>query len=84
MQVKDSTGTGTLQGIVELSTGFQHACAVKSDGTLWCWGNNNAGQLGNGSPTSTTLPVQVLGAGGVGFLASVASVSCGDYGACPK
>jgi hypothetical protein len=37
-------------------------CAVKSDGSVWCWGNNSYGQLGIGTtmPTSSTLPVQVL------------------------
>jgi len=42
--------------------GFGHALAVRSDGTVWAWGNNDRGQLGNGStvPLSST-PVQVTG-----------------------
>ena len=33
--------------------------AVKSDGSLWAWGNNSGAQLGNGSTTSTSSPVRV-------------------------
>ncbi|MGE0550750.1 MAG: Ig-like domain-containing protein [Kofleriaceae bacterium] len=39
-----------------------HACAVKSNGTVWCWGAGNYGQLGNGaSPAFVSSPVQVSG-----------------------
>tara|TARA_R110002020_G_scaffold473418_1_gene702630 strand:+ start:611 stop:1792 length:1182 start_codon:yes stop_codon:yes gene_type:complete len=34
-------------------------CAVKTDGTLWSWGNNSAGQLGVGDTTKRSSPVQV-------------------------
>ncbi len=36
------------------------ACAVKTDGTIWCWGDNASGQLGNGNTgTDSSVPVQV-------------------------
>lgn len=41
------------------------AYAVRSDGTLWAWGKNNAGQLGNGTRTDSAVPVQTQGIGGV-------------------
>ena len=41
------------------STDGEHTCAVKLDGSLWCWGANALGQLGVGSTTSSATPVQV-------------------------
>ena len=40
--------------------GEKHAIALKSDGTVWAWGDNAYGQLGNGGSKSATEPVQVL------------------------
>ncbi|MBU1239917.1 hypothetical protein KKF84_03205, partial [Myxococcota bacterium] len=34
-------------------------CATKSDGTLWCWGGNNYGQLGIGNDTISLVPITV-------------------------
>ena len=33
----------------DVSAGEHHSLAVKYDGTLWAWGNNSAGSLGNGN-----------------------------------
>jgi alpha-tubulin suppressor-like RCC1 family protein len=59
VQVKSEDGLGTLANVSKVSTGYQHTCAVKNDGaTMWCWGNNNYGQLANtGVSGYTTLPV---------------------------
>src|SRR6185295_3137956 len=53
--------------VVEVSTGWSHTCARKSDSTLWCWGDNQSGQLGDGILSQTASPVQVsaLGASAV-------------------
>ncbi len=47
-----------LTGTVALAHGFEHACAVRSDGKVLCWGLNSSGQVGNGSnsPTAVTTP----------------------------
>jgi len=42
-----------------LSAGHQHACGVSSVGAVYCWGDNDAGQLGNGSRTASLTPVKV-------------------------
>jgi alpha-tubulin suppressor-like RCC1 family protein/pimeloyl-ACP methyl ester carboxylesterase len=61
-----------LTGAVSVATGFyKYTVAVKSDGTVWAWGFNGAGQLGDGSTTDRPTPVQVSG------LASVVSVAAG-------
>ena len=46
-----------------VSEGLFHACGIKSNGTLWCWGANGNGQLGNNSTDATSLPIQVYGGG---------------------
>ncbi len=40
-----------LSNIIAIAGGDQHSVAVKSDGTLWGWGQNGAGQLGDGTIT---------------------------------
>ncbi len=44
-----------------LAAGSQHTCGIATDGTGWCWGENDAGQLGNGSRSGSTTPVGVRG-----------------------
>jgi alpha-tubulin suppressor-like RCC1 family protein/sugar lactone lactonase YvrE len=44
---------------ISYDTGISHTAAVKRDGTLWTWGSNAYGQLGNGVPTSALLPTRV-------------------------
>jgi alpha-tubulin suppressor-like RCC1 family protein len=44
----------------KVSAGAGHTLALKSNGSLWAWGNNSYGQLGNGSHIDRGLPVQVM------------------------
>lgn len=37
-----------MDGVVSVSLGRDHGAALKSDGTVWCWGYNRPGQLGIG------------------------------------
>lgn len=48
-----------LSGVVAVTAGYWHSLALKSDGTVWAWGNNTSGQLGNNSTTNSSTPVQV-------------------------
>jgi alpha-tubulin suppressor-like RCC1 family protein len=59
--VLNATGTAPLVDIREISAGNNHNLAVANDGTVWAWGDNSAGQLGNGTTTISSLPVQVIG-----------------------
>jgi len=65
-----------------VSAGGSHTCAVKSDNTVWCWGLNAEGQLGNNSTSSSSYPVQVRGNNNSGLLAGVTQVSAGEYFSC--
>jgi hypothetical protein len=50
-----------LAGVVAISSFGWHSLALKTDGTVWAWGNNGQGRLGNGTDISSNLPVQVTG-----------------------
>jgi alpha-tubulin suppressor-like RCC1 family protein len=49
--------------VVSIAAGGMHSLALCSDGTVFAWGNNFYGQLGNGSPASSNLPVAVTTTG---------------------
>lgn len=61
----------TLSNNESSSSGF----AIKTDGTLWAWGANSFGQLGQGNTTALSSPTQI------GALASWLSISAGNYSA---
>jgi alpha-tubulin suppressor-like RCC1 family protein len=44
---------------MSVAAGDFHTVAVRADGTLWTWGDNSQGQLGNGSQVNSSVPVQV-------------------------
>lgn len=50
-------------GARAIAVGGAHSMAVRQDGTVWAWGNNTSGELGDGTTTNRTTPVQVLGPG---------------------
>jgi signal peptidase I len=82
VQVVGAGGVGTLTNVADIAAGLQYSCAAKDDGTAWCWGLNNKGQLGNNSTTDSSTPVQVVGAGGVGTLTNVAEIAAGLQHSC--
>ncbi|MFO0477358.1 MAG: T9SS type A sorting domain-containing protein [Bacteroidota bacterium] len=54
-----------LTNVVAIAAGRFFSMAVKSDGTVWTWGQNLYGQLGNGNTTDSNVPVQVSGLTGI-------------------
>ncbi|MBI2148524.1 hypothetical protein HYU23_02495 [Candidatus Woesearchaeota archaeon] len=50
-----------LQGIKAISAGGDHTCALKNDGTVWCWGGNGFGELGDNTKIKSNVAVQVIG-----------------------
>lgn len=45
--------------VTKMAMGATHACSINSSGKLFCWGDNGSGQLGNGSYTSSDIPVPI-------------------------
>jgi len=60
-----------LAGMTEVAAGQRHSIALKNDGTVWTWGGNNSGQLGNGTFADSRTPVLVAG------LSNVTAISAG-------
>ena len=54
-----------LTPVTQVAAGGLHSLALRSDGTVWAWGNNFFGQLGDGTVTASSTPVQVPGLTGV-------------------
>ena len=54
----DGAGDGNLPTMpVAIAAGDEHTCALPGDGSVWCWGRNEGGQLGNGSVETSATPV---------------------------
>jgi alpha-tubulin suppressor-like RCC1 family protein len=50
---------GTDTNWESVSTGSSHTVAIKTDGSLWAWGNNSSGQLGDGTTTTRLSPTRI-------------------------
>lgn len=78
VQVVGAGGTGRLTSVAAIAGGTYHSLALKGDGTVWAWGRNFSGQLGNNDNIGASVPVQVVGAGGTGSLTDVAAIAGGS------
>ena len=58
-------GNSVVQVAAGWATRFGHGLEVRTDGTVWAWGNNFAGELGDGTTTTRLAPVQATGLTGV-------------------
>lgn len=69
---------GLSTGVVDISVGESFACAVRSNGSLVCWGSNSNGQLtpGTGDSDPHPAPVEVPGISGVVSVAAAYSSVC--------
>lgn len=69
------SGLGT--DIVAIAPGGSHTCVLASGGGVWCWEQNNRGQLGDGTTTDSIVPVTVSG-----LASSVSAVATGGEHTC--
>lgn len=74
VQVQNSTNTGALSNVKELALGNTHSCALKSDGSVQCWGTNSAYSLGDNSGAAG-LPRNVIDTDGSSSLSSITKIS---------
>jgi hypothetical protein len=71
-----TTTVAGLTDAVALGTGSQHACAVRKNGQVVCWGKNDRGQLGDGTTKDARAPVAVQGLPRARALTSCAYGDC--------
>jgi alpha-tubulin suppressor-like RCC1 family protein len=67
LQVKE------INDVADIEAGMHFSIALKNDGTVWAWGRNDYGQLGNDEVTDTSTPIMVPG------LASIKSIAAGAH-----
>jgi hypothetical protein len=59
-----------------IAAGYLHTCAVLADHTVWCWGANGYGQLGDGTTTSSPTPVAASG------ISTAVAITAGNWHTC--
>ena len=59
-----------LAGVTTIAAGCGFSLALRSDGSVWAWGGNTVGQLGNGSTASSAVPVKITGVSQVTAIAA--------------
>ncbi|MCX7927480.1 MAG: autotransporter-associated beta strand repeat-containing protein [Candidatus Omnitrophica bacterium] len=73
-------GGGTyLHNIIRIAAGGYHSIALAEDGTVFAWGYNEFGQLGNGSTENSATPVQVHGLNNEGVLSNISKIAAGGF-----
>ena len=71
-----------LTGIVQITAGYTHNCALTSDGVVKCWGDNFRGMLGDNSTITRFTPVAVLAGPGLPPLSGVIAIGAGVTHSC--
>lgn len=84
-QVADGTSSGTqltpypvdpVSTYTDVAMGWNHGCALRSTGVVYCWGRGDLGQIGNGFNIDATTPTEVL------VLSGITSIYAGQFYSC--
>ena len=67
-----TTQMGTANNWKSVAVGLEHTVAIKTDGTLWAWGRNTLGEVGNGNNEAQVVAIQI------GTATNWKSVSAGE------
>lgn len=65
LTVEPNQPAAGLSSVQRVAEGPDATSALRTDGTVWAWGYNGSGQLGNGTTTSSAVPLKVTGLTGV-------------------
>jgi alpha-tubulin suppressor-like RCC1 family protein len=71
-----------LTGVTAIAAGGYHTCALMTDTTVKCWGNDFDGQLGDAGNTDSSVPVTVVTGLGGPALTGVTAIAGGGYHTC--
>ena len=77
LPVEVVTASGALANITAIAAGVDHSLALRSDGTVWAWGLNSYGELGNNTTTNSNEAVEVLNTSGTP-LSNIVAIAAGD------
>ncbi|MFP3915715.1 MAG: S-layer homology domain-containing protein [Actinomycetota bacterium] len=82
VRVRNPSDDGDLSGVAQVATGTAHSCALSGSGAAYCWGNNFAGRLGDGTTEDSSLPVRARNVFNTGDLAPAVDIGGGSQHTC--